>query len=103
MSNNDEDGNGTLSRKELMTFLVKLGYLPTQVVIRETIEHSGLPHDMQDFGLGEIFQILELFRYREGMSADEGTQLKESFDLEDTEGTGDISLSGFDRVLRKLG
>lgn len=99
---NDTDGDGTISREELPSVLVALGYLPEMKAVWEAARDGGIAPDDSDLDLGELWQLLTVYRLREGFMASEMEDIKRTFARYDNR-TGEISQRDLGQALRALG
>jgi len=98
----DTDGNGTLDTSEVELVLQELGYIPIDDAVIEAIQEAGFqPGDQLD--LSQFWQLLAVYRSREGFGALEAAEIEEAFHRYDTQQDGEVSSLEVGRLLRSLG
>lgn len=102
MKQSDKDGNGTLSVDEMDNLLRALGYTPDPEAVLEASSAAGLASG-SEFDLSQIWQMLSVFRAREGFSAAEAREIQEAFTEQDYQNEGEISTLEVGKLLRSLG
>lgn len=107
MEANDNDGNGTLSGRELLAAFECLGYHPDCAAVLDALRDSG---DLASQGalseavdFDRFWLLLTFYRAREGFSSAEVAEFKEAFGKYDKHANGEISVDEAGKALRWLG
>ncbi|CAK0868820.1 unnamed protein product, partial [Prorocentrum cordatum] len=98
----DADGNGVVSMDEMAGLVRMLGYLPHESALREAAVSTGV-RDMSSMDLSSVWQLLSVYRSREGFSSAEDREIQKAFSRFDAEGTGEIGTAQLGKLLRWLG
>jgi len=99
----DDDGSGTINAKELDGTMRALGYVTDPQAVKDAIAEAGLDEDDDELDVSEFFRLLDIYRQREGLSADDIQQLEVAFHHYDKEKIGELSTLDVGKVLRYLG
>jgi Ca2+-binding EF-hand superfamily protein len=102
MTLGDEDGSGTLAHSEIEGVLKLLGYVPDNDAVSEACFEANITDDTE-LDLCHFWQLLTVYRGREGFSASEAADIQEAFDLYHRDDSGEITTSEMGRLLRWLG
>jgi len=97
----DRDGDGTISKDEMPDLLKGLGYDPWDVrVILEAQRRAGLEHELE-LDLGQVWQVLLVYRQSEGFSEAECENLGLVFEQHAKD--DELGCVETNRALRSLG
>jgi Ca2+-binding EF-hand superfamily protein len=102
MKLSDKDGNGVVSMDEMVGLVRMLGYLPHECALREAAVSTGI-QDTSSMDLSSVWQLLSVYRSREGFSSAEAEEIREAFTRFDAEGAGEIDTAQVGKLLRWLG
>jgi len=100
---NDADGNGTLSGKEILNTFSALGYIVSAQGVAEAALEAGLDPDDQELDLSELWQLVQVYRWREGLTGEEAADVQQAFKRHDKLDRGEISELDAGKALRWLG
>lgn len=98
----DTDGSGTINSAELRGLLKTLGYKLSPDVLREIEKDAGCA-EKAEMTFNDLWQMIRLFRMREGFLRAEVEELKEGFDKYDKRGHGEVDCIDLGHILRWLG
>ncbi|CAE7566903.1 unnamed protein product, partial [Symbiodinium pilosum] len=98
----DVDQGGFLDEEEIRLVLQRLGYTPLRAVIMDMIEAIE-PQKRGTLDFDEFVQMMELFRNSNGFMRHEIREFKQSFDMFDTDRTGEVDVIQVGGILRSLG
>lgn len=99
----DEDGNGTIGPNEFPTIFRALGYEPDSDAVWETAADVGLDPSVTEWGLDEIWQVLTVYRQREGFSKAETGEITSAFDKYNVDKTEEVGIMEVCQILSWLG
>jgi len=103
MQEADRDGDGTISSDEMPYLLKELGYDPWDVrVILEAQRRANL-EDVEELDLGQVWQVLQLYRRYEGFSEEECNRIEDLFNSQEKDADGELSCIDMPKALRALG
>lgn len=97
----DFDNSGTLNGTELKGMLESLGYFPSDEAIADAAKDLGLDPYHKELDFSELWQLLQVFRAREGFSAEELIEIEEVFQTYATMGV--ITTHDLDSAMREMG
>jgi calmodulin len=101
----DTDGGGRADLEELRPILAGLGYAVDLAAVKEAATDAGLFDELSSSGLDlcQLWQLLVVFRKREGFSEAENKDIKDAFDRYCKKSHTEISGTEAGKVLRWLG
>lgn len=97
----DQDKSGSLSSEELEPLLMSLGYIPDRAAVIEAATDAGV--NLNEMRLNDLWQFLQVYRQREGLSRDECAEVEAAFERYDPEQKGEISTVDLGKALRWFG
>lgn len=98
----DVDKGGFLDEDEIRLVLHRVGYTPLRAVILDLIEAVGpLKGNVMDFD--EFVEMMEIFRTNNGFTRNEVKEFRQSFDMFDTDQSGEVDVIQVGHILRSLG
>jgi len=106
IADNDTDGSGEVSGyKELSHVIEALGYLPDADAIPDAAADMQISLDNDDLDLSQVWQVLTVYRSREGFSKSVVTELAEIFNKYDrlNDSDGQIDCIEVGQVFRSIG
>jgi len=96
----DADGSNTIDINELQPMMRSLGYFPTLEAVVETTEDAGVDLDLD---LDELFDFMQLYRAREGLTRAEHKEVDDVFRRYASERDHEMSTSDIGRAIRCYG
>jgi len=102
----DLDKSGTIGLKEFKILLQSLGYFPDMSCVAEAAEDAGINlKDSAQLDLDMLWRLLQVYRFREGLSRDDYKGLNEAFKLYSDEhhDASDIKVEMLGQALRYMG
>lgn len=103
MSAADRDGDGTMSKDEMPDLLKGLGYDPWDVKVIIEAQKRACLEEEDELDLGQVWQVLQLYRRYEGFSEDECGNIARLFDEQEKDETGELRCIDAPKALRALG
>lgn len=96
----DKDGNGTIELDELRQVMCSLGQSPTESELNQIIADA----DMDGDGTIDFDEFIEMMNKQETRDLnDQVENLRRTFEIFDTDGSGKISSTELKQVMEKLG
>jgi len=102
----DVNDNCKVCIEEITALLGSLGFVPDRTALMESAEDAGLLDPdgaLVELDLGGLWQLLEVFRSREGLSRWEAHEVAEAFERYDEDQDGQIATFDIGKVLRWFG
>jgi len=102
---NDTDGDGNIQFNELIPILCSMGYFPDDQAVREAAITAGIAEDDKDLDFRELWNLLKVYRDREGLTSQEVEEIEAGFvqagagaDLE-----GEVTAVQIGKIVRSIG
>jgi len=96
------NGAGVVKPGDMRNLLNQLGYTPDMDAVWESARDAGIDA-AESLDLSKLWQVLVVFRAREGFSAAEAADVEQAFKRYDKHNEGEISTLEVGKVLRWLG
>jgi len=101
---NDADGSGTIDLKEFRTVLMGLGFPHIEMeAVVECVQQVGFEVENAEFDVYELWQVIVVYREREGFRAEEIKEIADAFERYDKANEGEMSVLELGKLLRFLG
>lgn len=103
IASNDTDGSGKLSGAEVLNTFATLGYIVSTEAVAEAKVEAGLDPSDQEYDLSEFWRLMQAYRWREGLTGQEVTDITAAFRRHDKSDLGEICTLDAAKALRWLG